>query len=345
MTTLKAKRVVVVCFLEAAKTTLEHLGALRLALSQDGTPGPPDLARTYGEVRRLRDYLHRCSSTHQDPVELDMAEDDKRLLVACCRRSVEVIDHSLSGARPMTDSELQWLEKKRQVVADWAVQLASDPLLELPLNQLTASQTGASRALYARLQLKLRTEKMQRLDAAENQDPASVHFGAEPNRMAPSGSSVETRLLDYKKTERVPAPPPRLIDSSKLQDERLRAVVDADLASYERCVEACDYRLAEALLASVLEAAVLDHVLPQRNELGLTGPPETWSPHALLRRIMGGQGSQADRVMAARLFSARSRLRPAVQMVTPTNATAQSFQAMRDFVQRAMRHLAAGEPS
>ena len=55
MAEVQVKKVVAVCFLEAVKMTLDHLGAYRLELSQQGMQGSPDLPRTYGEVRRLRD--------------------------------------------------------------------------------------------------------------------------------------------------------------------------------------------------------------------------------------------------------------------------------------------------
>jgi hypothetical protein len=53
MSQLQVKKVVAVCFLEAAKLTLEHVGAHRLELAQqgnEGRDGAAELPRIYGEV-------------------------------------------------------------------------------------------------------------------------------------------------------------------------------------------------------------------------------------------------------------------------------------------------------
>jgi hypothetical protein len=132
MPQIQVKKVVAVCFLEAVKLGLDQLGAFRLELSQQGAPGSPDLPRFYGEVRRLRDYLQRSVSACQDTVALDLAAADAALLVACCRRGVEVVDLRLTEQAIAAD-ERQWLQRKRQVLGDWAVELAERPLIELPL--------------------------------------------------------------------------------------------------------------------------------------------------------------------------------------------------------------------
>lgn len=154
MPQIQVKKVVAVCFLEAVKMTLDHLGAHRLELSQLGVPGAPDLPRTYGEVRRLRDYLQRCVSAFPELVDLDLPAADAGLLVACCRRSVEAMDLRLTEQAVPPD-ERTWLQRKRQVVSDWAVELAEKPLLELPLKKLSTVATDAARALTTRLQNKV----------------------------------------------------------------------------------------------------------------------------------------------------------------------------------------------
>lgn len=154
MPQVQVKKVVAVCFLEAVKMTLDHLGAHRLELSQQGVPGSPDLPRTYGEVRRLRDYLQRCVSAFQELVDLDLPPGDAALLVACCRRSVEAMDLRLTE-QAVTGDERTWLQRKRQVVSDWAVELAEKPLLELPLKKMSTVASDAARALTTRLQNKV----------------------------------------------------------------------------------------------------------------------------------------------------------------------------------------------
>lgn len=338
MAVLKVKRLVAVCFLEAAKTTLEHLGAFRLQLSEEGTAGPPDLTRTYGEVRRLRDYLQRCGNVRQDEVELDMADADQRLLVACCRRSVEVIDHTLAGRAPLAAEEILSIRKKRQVLADWAVELALYPLLDLPLHQLAPFQLEASRALLGRMQEKVRGEALEKAKVVESQEMARVNLALEPVAASPD-ESVEPTPIAVEAPRRPPAASTCLLDTSKLRDARLRTMVETHLASYECCMAAGDYRLAEVLLGSVVEAALLDHVLPRRTELGLKSTPETWSPQGLLIQVMGEQLSSADHAMVNRLISARSLLRPAMQLIAPMIVTFEKFETLREFVQWVLARL------
>jgi hypothetical protein len=341
---LKVKRLVAACFVEAAKTTLEHLGTYRLSLSQEGTAGPPDLARTYGDVRRLRDFLQRCANVGQDEIELDMADADKRLLVACCRRSVEVMDLGLSGPRPLSADVAILMRKKRQIVADWALELASHPLLELPLNQLSNGQPQASRALLVRLQQKAKAEKLEQQRALElareeevpqNEAMIKVDFGIEDYGTA-IDEPVGPPPIDTVSARPAPAASTNLLDTSKVHDPRLRAVIATDLASYAHCVAGGDLRLAEVLLACVVESALLDHVLPRRTEFGLSGPPETWNLKQLLIRVMGERCTARDRSLVAHLFSARTLLRPAVQMVAPSSVTPESFESLREFVQRVL---------
>ena len=92
MPSLQVKKAVAVSFLEAAKLTLEHLAAYRLELSQSHVDASPDLARLYGNLRRVRDYLQRCVSAFLEVVSLVLTSSDAALLVACCRRAVSAIE-------------------------------------------------------------------------------------------------------------------------------------------------------------------------------------------------------------------------------------------------------------
>lgn len=327
------------CFLEAAKTTLEHLGAYRLSLAQEGTTAPPDLTRTYGEVRRLRDFLQRCANISQDEVELDMADDDQRLLVACCRRSVEVMDHSLSGRTPLAADEILLLRKKRKILADWAVELARYPLLDLPLHQLAPFQLEASRALLGRMQEKVRGESMGSAKVVESPDVFREELPDEHVGIAMPDESVESTPVAVENPKQAPGASASLLDPSKLRDARLRTMVSTLLASYECCLTTGDYRLAEVLLSSVVEAALLDHVLPRRHQLGLKSSPETWSPQGLLIQLMGQELTSRDHAMVNRMMSARSLLRPAMQLVMPTSVSFEGYESLRAFVQWVLGRL------
>src|SRR5688572_3742234 len=108
MAAVHVSKVVVVCFLEATKQTLEHIAVHRLQDSRRLAQGS-DVARLYGQTRRLRDYLGRCASTPQEPIGLDLAATDQCLLVACCRRAVDIIDQRLSGDTVVSPDERKWL--------------------------------------------------------------------------------------------------------------------------------------------------------------------------------------------------------------------------------------------
>ena len=363
MPQIQVKKVVAVCFLEAVKLCLDQLGAFRLELSQQGVPGSPDVARYYGEVRRLRDYLQRCVSAYPDQVTLDIAATDASLLVACCRRAVEVADVRLSE-QAVANDERQWLQRKRQVLGDWAVELAEKPLLELPLKRLSSTIGEATRGLTTRLQNKVFGDVRDRPKIVAPNSTTSIMTGLqsfgeqiaaldEPDRPplpATSGMAPEPVTppppppVAPPKPAAVAAPPAPVncsvvFDHLRLRDPRLRSLVGIDLRNFERIVATGDYRLATVLLASLVEAAVLDHVIPRRAEFGLTGTPDTWNTQDLLIKVMGGRSTPQDLSLAYHLFSARNLLRPALQIVNPAIVTMSSFERMRELVQRALQAL------
>jgi hypothetical protein len=250
------------------------------------------------------------------------------------------MDMRLSGGQPLTTDESQWLRKKRQVVSDWAVELAANPLLELPLNQMSTIQPEASRSLLARLQQRLhQKEQAKSLRQESKPQQQESDDGDQPTVTAPLEESPALTVLGVDDSPAAQESESKLMESRRLRDPRLRALVAIDLRSYERSVAAGDYRLAAVLLASVLESALIDHVLPRRNEFGLTGSPETWNPQELLIKAMGEKCAPKDRSMVYHLFSARSLLRPALQMMSPMIVTMASFGSLREFVQRALHHM------
>ena len=112
---LQVKKVVALCLAEAAKLTLDHLGAHRLESSQQGMSGGNDLTRLYGEVRRLRDLLQRSVNAFHDLIDLELPAADAQLLVACCRRAVEAIEVRVRTQR-VTAEEKQLLQRKPGVM-------------------------------------------------------------------------------------------------------------------------------------------------------------------------------------------------------------------------------------
>lgn len=363
MPELRVKKVVTVCFLEAAKLTLEHIAAHRLELSQQGVTGPEELPRLYGDMRRLRDYLQRCASGNQDVVVLDISDIDCAMLVACCRRAVEVIEHRLTE-RVCLDDERQWLGKKRQVLADWSVEMSAKPLIELPLERVSPVQGEFVRGLNVRIQDKIygavhTRQKFQSPTAG----PASgssgggqslsrgiSSFGEELAGAGPLGGTSSMGMEEAGTAQQSPstelavsAPP--LMDKAKIRDPRLRSLMTVDLGALERSEAMQDYRMSVVMLASIMESALLDHVIPRRGELGLAGTPDTWAMPDVLIRAMGAASGPKDRSLAFHLFASRNLLRPALQMMTPTVVTATSFDRLREFVARALHALGFGAPS
>jgi len=349
MGVVQVKKVVAVCFLEAVKLALEHLGTYRLEVSQYGIVGSPELPRLYGEARRLRDYLQRCASAYQEIVDLDLADQDRSLLVACCRRLVTSIDMRMTGEQLVPADERQYQTKKRQVIADWTVALASNPLMELPLPKLSPVQTEGCRALTSRLGHKLfgpaDSGPIHRHDPLRDSQPlrdSSVAGVPLPTGDYEPAAPLEPVEGPVRPAVAVAAAAPvdvRVLDSQTLRDPRLRALVAMDLRSLTRAQEGEDYRMAAVLLASILESVVLDHAIPRRAELGLPGTPDGWNPLDVLSVALGDKLQPQDRSLAYHLFTSRNLLRPAVQIVTPSVVTVSSFERLQKFVQRVLRAL------
>jgi hypothetical protein len=419
MPQLLVKKAVAVCFLEAAKASLEHLGAWRLERSEQGVALPPEVTRLYADVRRVRDYLQRCAMGYGEDVELDFDATDAAVLVACCRRAIDDIDGLVENVQ--TGEERQALERRHQLLGDWIVELAARPLVELPLRrERTASP--ATRAVVARVHTKLYGEMKHRAlfksmgaggvssmmlglpsfdeappPAADDDDEKSLGTDkpartlldinamlaaedrdeADAAAASAGGADAENALLhDLPPDDGDEAPltvestvpaaatlgtlpaeaplgprsvsspttraRPSLFDAHTLREPRLRALMQCDLATYERAFRAEDYRLATIMLGSVLESVLLDHVLPRRAEFGLSGAPESWNLQDLLVRALGDLATPRDRSLAHHLFASRNLLRPAVQVMTPAVVTVSSFELMREFVERALHGLGYG---
>lgn len=353
MVRYQAKKFVVVCFLEAAKTVIDHLGQHRMQLAQEGQEGPKDLVATYSDIRRLRDYLQRCLGAFPETVEFDIGIQDQALLVACAQRAVEVLDLHLDPNRTMQDEERNWLMEKRRVLSDWAVALVQKPMVELPLPRLSGVQTAGVNALNGRITNKLRQPR--RLEgpagnaAGTNADPAFAGPVDEPLPLPP-GMVVQGSENPVPDPGRLPGPAsaheplpvqgtPALVDPRHVHDPRLRALMVLDVRAFDRAVEAHDYRLAAVHLSSIMEGAVLDHAIPRRTELGLVGAPDSWNPQEILVTVMGELVSPKDRSVVYHVFAARNLIRPTAQLVAPSVVTLQSLEKLTEFVRRALRHM------
>lgn len=372
MPQIQVKKIVASSFLEAVKFAMEQMGARRLEATTIDRRGSAEFPRIYGEIRRLRDYLQRCVGAHHDVVGLDLTPPDAGLLVAAGRAAVHAIEQNLT-ARSVSADERQYQQKKLTILADWTVELAEKPLVELPLPTSTSAVGQAVRSLTHRLQQKLYGDVAQRQKIVA---PGAGNLGVPDHNLAHGHSNMQGVLSFAEEIEAAPPPDsavwpadspaeplafvgsfmsaqpieptsahgstPSLYDPRKLRDPRLRSLAAVDMAAYERAVAAADYRLATILMVSLLESAVLDQVLPRRAELKLVGSPETWNPLELLVAELGGEAAPQDRSLAYHLFAARGLLRPSVQLLNPTIVTAASFDRLREFVLRALGVLGLG---
>jgi len=360
MPTLRTKKVVAVCFLEAVVLTLDNLREHRLKLTQDGAAGPGDLLRIYGEMRRLRDYLQRCINSDHAAVAIELEANDTSLLVAACMRAVEALHMRLQDD-DVGEPERQWSKKKLQVLSDWCVELATKPLLELPVPRLTPVVEGAVRALSVRLSNKLNGSR----GAPQTTilAPGAARAGGGPTGVAAEFGhggqllSGELATMNAKPTLERAAPvtpseddqagalvAPTLLDRQKIQDPRLRSILSMDLASFERAEREGDFRVAIMMLAAITESALIDHVQPRRADYGVSGQPDTWRMQEILMQVLDEGAQPRDRAMASQLFVSRNLLRPAAQVISPIIVTSATLERLREFVRRVL-YTMGYEPS
>ena len=136
----------------------------------------------------------------------------------------------------------------------------------------------------------------------------------------------------------------QLYDHNRLHDARLRTIAAMDLQSYAAAIAGQDLRLATAVLASVLECALIDHVMPRRHEYDVNGDPAGWDLPAIMLAALGDRAQAADRALSRHVFSARNMLRPSLQYLSPTIVTPSSFETLRKFTQRCLYQLGYGGP-
>ncbi|HEB52154.1 MAG TPA: hypothetical protein ENI87_02745 [bacterium] len=349
MPQLQVKKAVAVCFLEAARLTLEHVGQRHMERTREGIESS-ELLQHYSHLRRLRDHLQRSIGSYPDVVPLSLSAEDASILVACCRRAVEAIEQRLESCTCSPD-EIGWLERKRQVLSDWAVEIAGPPLLDLMLGYLVKSPTPAMRALESRLQTKVYGDVCQRPKITgvhrvgeRRAGPPAKSQGVSPfdGELGPMES---TATLGEEPSAAAPAParsPDRLLDPSRLKDPRLRSLAELNLTALSRATVARDYRIAAVMLAAVMECVVLDAAMPVRADLGLSTAVDTWKLQDVLVSLLAEEAQPKDRAVAFHLFSIRNVLRPALQIVTPLVVTEASFARLRTFVERCLHTLGYG---
>ncbi|MBM3962520.1 MAG: hypothetical protein FJ306_11540, partial [Planctomycetes bacterium] len=193
MSRLRLLKTVALCFVEAARVTLEHLGVRRLEFTEDSSRMVAELSRVYSDVRRLRDNLQRAVNGFGDTVEVEMTPEDTAVLVACCRRAFEYIEAKLATDEVRAE-ERRTLKEKQNVIGRWAYELAAKPLLELPLRRLTIEGTEASRSLQVKLLAKVQgigTLEPQPASAPGTPRMPVVSFGGDPIAAPPTDPEAQ----------------------------------------------------------------------------------------------------------------------------------------------------------
>jgi hypothetical protein len=329
MTKPLVDRLAAVLILESTKIALDHLATHRMTVQEAAQDSRAYLTRLYGDMRRLRDHLNRCIAGAPERVELDLEVGDVALLVAALRRHHQVIDHRLVGAAELSVEEKSLLHKKRQTLGDLAVALAVKPVIELPLPTIGLVGTGAVRALTNRIDTKLYEQRLVRPfgESANSEFPPRAGISALPG----IGPAATMPVDDDAATG--------LFDTATMRDPRLRAAATIDLVGLERALRQDDHRVALLLLGSVLEAVVLDAVMPRREELGLPMSPDGWDPWALLTRLLGTDLREIDKPTLTLLSRAHQLFRPGCQLVAPTVVVPGLVDRALEFAQRTLRQL------
>lgn len=350
------KKVVGVLFLEAAKITLDHLAEHRMRESA-GEGSGSGLARYYGEIRHLRDFLTRSVAGAAEQVTLELSAYDTALLVAALRRHHEVLDDKLVADVLMTPDEKLLAQRKRHLLGDWAYELATMPILELPLPTINVVSTGAVRALRTRISGKSYQRPVG--DAVASTPGGSTAPEGDANQLRPPSRIISGSMLAAEGGRRsavsagipsipglweegaaVPdATPLGLFHPRTMRDPRLRALAQLDLASLERALQVNDHRVALVMLASILEAITIDHANGVRQQLALSGGPESWNLAKLLEICMGDAFEAASRQTLQLLVNAPNLLRPAMQMTSPIVVTAALMQQALEFTRLVARTL------
>ena len=187
MVLFRVDKVVVVTLLEATKSTMEQVGAQRMELADRGVEDSRRLITLYGEVRRLKDYLQRCVGAFRDQVEIDLAEEDLPLLTACCRRGAELADHRMTSCTDMRERSL--IQGKRDLLIDWAVELAQEPMLDLPLPNVMPALSPAMRGLRMRISQKFARRALGRNPYEEELQPLPSDLAGPAQNLDPEPSS------------------------------------------------------------------------------------------------------------------------------------------------------------
>lgn len=354
-------------FLEAAKSSLQYLGELKLRIcgNRQARVDDKEVLNLYSRLRRVREYLRRWLSAYPTPTELDLPDEELELLCSCM---VFEIDR-LSGPDGRRE-DINLAQKRVEMLSEWAVRLSTKPITLLP-NESGRVEIGAqARTVVAAARKNAfpsagsdgAPSGLQRHTAvtsgANHRRPSSAR--AVPSSVVP-GAGLP---LEDEAAQPSAGPAPRragpavvrdqdvvvtgLLDPTRIRDYRLRLAMSLDLKALERATRNGDYRIGTVLLACVLEGLSIDHALANKESLGLIGDPPSWSIPRIVETVLQGDVSDKERILIDLLGRSHGMLRPAQQIAHPmvvNRATVAAGVTLVKRVAHAIGCVAEAEPS
>ena len=136
--------------LEAVRSTEDRLRDYYRQMQDEHIEIPDLFRRQYGGVRRLKDYMMRCTDNFRTPMHLFLSEEDQNLLASCLVDNLPDVDAKLSSRRTK-DEERPWLEEQQTLLLSTARELMTEPLQPILSANPLARQTSSVKSLMAAL--------------------------------------------------------------------------------------------------------------------------------------------------------------------------------------------------
>ncbi len=366
MTSREISKVVAVQSLESVKEVMSHLQRWSVSLEERSLDRPPQLSSYYSQVRRLKDYLERAMAAYSDPIKLEASEEDENLLVACCIHSVRGLAVQLLVTKNMPQKDQDWLQGKKQSLADLAIECATQPVKEIPSPGHGQVYNEEVAKLLRSIQAKLSGEKVtasqptHQIEKTASLPQEDWQGGWEGKRNLLPGAEAEPQakqapvgrftaaefgrtasIVTEQPVHQAPVQPIATLqlNTRMISDPRLRSMVGMDIRSLDRAMAGRDHRMAAVHLASIFEAVLVDAGLARRAELGLKGTPETWAMDVVAKALLGESYSSIDRGSMFHLLGCRNLLRPSIQLFNPLVVTAPTIAKMVAFMHAVLREL------
>ena len=293
---------------QAVDRSAKYLLAWHAACEEDGSAVPNEVRAIYAEIRRLRSALGAKAEQASSPSGCTLDGVDIEVLVSCLLYTIDEIDRSLPKLR---DERHGRAKRQRDGLGRLAIVFAQSPGRKLPVRQrIGRRESPTVRSVLCAINAKL----------APSGGRTGEEFGmprafANASASGLPGSSGATPGADQTEGEwTVRDESVANLLQTELEHPRLRMIYRLDVEAYERALRAKDNRLALLHLASVLDAILIDYVLPRRRELGRATSPETWLVGELVEQLVGDVLAPAQMTFVELLVRARRLAYPGFQL-------------------------------